>query len=331
MQRTKNNTKQIQVQRREIRNKEIKINSKQNKIFAIVGPSCTYKTGIGIRLAQEFPFEIISCDSRLIYKYMDIGTAKPSLEERKNIPHHLIDIVEPNEDFTVSQYKNLAKKIIDDIYTRNKIPLFVGGTGLYLDSIIAGLSIPMVEPDTALRKELETKDLADLHKMLEKIDNESAQRIHPNDRFRIIRAIEVTQKTGKKFSLQREIKEPSFDVEMIGLTFNDREKHSDLLKKRVEKMLKNGFIDEVKFLVNKYGKLELFKKTIGYAEVVRFLDGELTKEKLVDEITISTRQYTKRQRTWFKKHKDIIWINLDEKTFEDAYQESVSFLTPVLN
>lgn len=281
-------------------------------VLAIVGPTCTKKSSIAIELAKKHPFEIISCDSRLVYKEMDIGTSKPTLEERKSIPHHMIDVVFPNEDYSVALYKKEAGKLIDNIFKRDKIPLFIGGTGLYLKAVLSGLSIPEVKPDKELRNELKTIPQNKLYKRLSKLDPEAAKKIHENDNLRTVRALEVIYTTGKLFSEQKKKKDLPFNVKWIGLTYKDRDLHAEQIKNRTKMFLSNGFIDEVKTLLNKYGELQLFKDTIGYAEVIDHLNGKFDKDKMIEMIALSTKQFAKRQMTWFRANKDINWIYLDD-------------------
>ncbi len=290
----------------------------KKKIFTIVGPSCTFKTAISIELAKKFPCEIISADSRLVYKGMDIGTAKPSKKEQENIPHHFIDIIEPNENYTVSIYKNQGEELINNLFSKEKIPLFVGGTGLYLNSVLLGLSIPEVSPDMSFRRQL--KDIAqeELHKRLTLLDPKASETIHKNDNFRTVRALEVIYKTNKLFSELKSIKELPFDVFWIGLTYENRDYHEELIRKRAFGFCGNGLIDEVKTLIEKYGELELFKKTIGYSEVLDYLKNNYQLEEMIDKITLNTRQLAKRQMTWFKANKKINWIYLDNINYNAA-------------
>lgn len=291
-------------------------------VFAIVGPTCTYKTGISIELSKENSFEIISADSRLVYRHMDIGTSKPTVEERGSIPHYMIDVASPGKDYTVGLYKREAEKLIEEIFKRNKTPLFVGGTGLYLNSVLTGLSIPKVEPDEELRKELNKISQQELYSELKEIDPKACEKIHENDTFRTVRALEVIKKTGNLFSDSKKIHPLPFEVKWIGLTFDDRETHTRLFRKRAELFLENGFIDEVKFLLDKYGELKLFRDTIGYKEVIEYLKDEVNKDEMVEKITLSTRQFAKRQRTWFRQNKEINWIYLDDKSIGMALDEA---------
>ncbi len=287
-------------------------------VYALVGPTCTYKSGIAIELAKKYPFEIISADSRLIYKEMNIGTSKPTSDEMGDIPHYMIDLAEPSENYSVGLYKKEAEEKINNIFSKGKIPLFVGGTGLYLNSVLLGLSIPEVSPDLSFRKQLKEVPQDELYENLKKLDLKATEIIHKNDNFRTVRALEVIYKTNKLFSESKSVKELPFKVIWIGLTYKDRELHTEKIRKRAEDFCKNGFIDEVKYLLEKYGELDLFKRTIGYWEVIEYLKNLIDKDKLVEKITLNTKRLVKRQMTWFRANKNIQWNYLDEIDYRQA-------------
>ena len=289
-------------------------------IYALVGPSCTYKSSIAIELAKKYPFEIISADSRLVYTEMDIGTSKPTCDEMREVPHHMINLVEPNENYSVGIYKRESDKKINDIFSKGKTPLFVGGTGLYINSVLLGLSIPEVKPDLSFRKQLKEFTQEDLYKNLKNLDPKALDVIHKNDNFRTVRALEVIYKTNKLFSKLKIIKELPFRVVWIGLTYKDRELHTEKIKNRAEVFCRNGFIDEVKHLLDKYGELDLFKRTIGYSEVIDYLKTLLDKDKLIEKITLNTRRLVKRQMTWFRSNKNIKWEYVDELDYKRALE-----------
>ncbi|MBI3590389.1 MAG: tRNA (adenosine(37)-N6)-dimethylallyltransferase MiaA [Candidatus Melainabacteria bacterium] len=297
------------------------LKNKKN-IYAIVGPSCSYKSAIAIELAQKFPFEIISADSRLIYKGMDIGTSKPSKEERKGVAHYMLDLLEPGVDYSVGLYKKQSETLIDDIFSRSKIPLFVGGTGLYLNSALLGLSIPEVKPDVSFRRQLKEKPQEELYNRLCEIDPEAATIIHRNDNFRTIRALEVIYKTNKLFSKLKTLKEMSFNVNWIGLTYENRELHVEKIRSRSIAFCNNGLINEVSNLLDKYGELDLFQKTIGYSEVIDFLKNKIKLTEMVEKIVLHTRQLVKRQMTWFRANKKINWICLDDINYKEAFDSA---------
>ena len=290
-------------------------------IFALVGPTCTNKTGLGIELAKKNPFEIISADSRLVYKEMDIGTSKPSKIEMRNVPHYMIDIVKPSDSYTVGLYKKESEKIIDDIFSRNKIPFFVGGTGLYLNSVLSGLSIPEVQPDLSLREQLKQYSQEELYKRLKELDLKASETIHENDNFRTVRALEVIYKTNKLFSELKEVRDLPFKVVWIGMTYKDREAHTEKIRFRTERFCREGFIEEVKTLLLKYGELDLFKRTIGYAETLEFLKGTLEESQLIETITFNTRRLLKRQMTWFRANKSIKWVYLDDLEIDKQFNQ----------
>ena len=299
----------------------LKTNSQQF-IYALVGPTCTYKTAISVELAKKYSFEIISADSRLIYKGMDIGTSKPTRNEMSDIPHYMIDLVEPDNDYSVGLYKKQSELIIKDIFNKDKTPLVVGGTGLYLNSVLLGLSIPEVKPDISFRRQLKDKSQDELYKRLYEIDPKAAEFIHKNDNFRTLRALEVIYKTNKLFSELKTINEPPFKVKWIGLTYEDRELHTNLIRRRAFSFCSNGLIDEVKELMEKYGEIDLFKRTIGYCEVLEYLKNKIKVVDMIEKITIHTRQLAKRQATWFRANKNIDWVYLDNVNY-DAVLERV--------
>jgi len=272
------------------------------KLIVILGPTATGKTGIAIKLAKQFNGEIISADSRQIYKKMAIGTAKPTKEELKAVPHHLIDFIKPNKDFNVALYKNKALKTIEEIYKKGKIPFLVGGTGLYIKAIVDNLSFPEVPPQKKLRKELEKKEIKELFKIYKKLDAQGAKFIDKNNKRRLIRAIEVCKATKKPFWQQRKKHESIFNVIQIGIKLPKKELEKRI-SKRTDKMFKLGLEKEVKRLSKKYSKSPLLQ-TIGYQE---WFKNENRKE-IKENIKMHTMQFAKRQMTWFKKDKRINWI-----------------------
>jgi tRNA dimethylallyltransferase len=281
---------------------------KKKPLIVVLGPTAAGKTDLSIRLAKEFSGEIVNADSQSIYKEMNIGTAKPSLSEINQVPHHLIDIVEPPEEFSVANYKKLAEKALEDIWKKNKIPFLVGGTGLYLDAIIYDYQLPKVPPNFRLRIELSGKTKEDLLTMLKKIDPEASLAIDPNNKRRIIRAIEVVKATGKPFSEMKSKKEKSDETLILGVDFYEREQLYQRINKRVDKMIAEGLIEEVKNIAHKYGWSVNTFNTIGYREISQHLRHEITLESAIDNIKKETRHLAKRQLTWFKRNQDIIWI-----------------------
>ena len=280
----------------------------QNKVIAVVGPTASGKTSFAVDLAQKIDGEIISADSRLVYKGFDIGTAKPTLEERKGIPHYMIDIVEPEVDYSAGLYAAEAKKIINDIHSRGKIPIVAGGTGLYINILLMNYDLPKVEPDYDLREKLRKEP--DLHKILLELDEETAKTIDKNDRKKLIRAIEIVKLTGKP--VPRKINNSVYEVEWIGLNF-PRDVLYDRINRRVDEMLENGLLDETKSLLEKHGRINNLLYTIGYQEMIQYLDGLLTLDEAVDKLKQNTRRYAKRQLTWFRKNPEIKWNVYPEK------------------
>jgi tRNA dimethylallyltransferase len=311
------------------------INNKNNNLLILLGPTGVGKTGISTKLAQKMPdIEIISADSMQIYKYMDIGTAKPNKRILKAIKHHMIDIVEPSENFDVIQYSKLATKIILDVFKRGKIPILMGGSGLYISSIINPLFIGPakdIEYRETLEEDAKMHGKEYLYDKLSKIDPVSASKIEPNDLRRIIRALEVYKSTGKTISyLQKKAltEDPKFKYHIIGLK-RDRENLYQRINLRVDKMFKDGFIEEVKMLRNMGYKEDLNSmQGLGYKQIIKHLNGVLpTKEEAIDLIKIETRHYAKRQMTWFNnKIENIQWIDLDK----NSENEVISKIFPPL-
>lgn len=295
-------------------------NNKDNNLIILLGPTGVGKTDISIKLAQKMSdIEIISADSMQIYKYMDIGTAKPDKSILKAIKHHMIDIVEPSDNFDVIQYSKLATNTILDVFKRGKIAVLAGGSGLYISSIINPLFTGPAR-DTAYRESLEEEAKIHgkkyLYDKLSEIDPISASKIEPNDLRRIIRALEVFKSTGKTISyLQKKASDsnPKFNYQIIGFQRN-RENLYQRINLRVEKMIKEGFIEEVKMLRQMGYKEDLNSmQGLGYKQINKHLNGLYTKEEAIDLIKIETRHYAKRQMTWFKnKIENIEWIDLDE-------------------
>ena len=272
------------------------------KVIAVVGATASGKTSYAIDLAKKCNGEIVSADSRLVYKDFNIATAKPTLEERQGIPHYMIDIVEPDFDYSVGHYVKDAKKCIEGIISRNKTPIVVGGTGLYLNALLMNYNLPDVKPNYELRKQLECSE--NLYERLCSLDSDLAKKIEPNDRKKIIRYLEVIITTGKSISNSKN--EIEYDVEWIGLNF-PREELYARINERVDIMVKDGLVDETKALLDKYGRIGNLINTIGYQEIISYLDGELNLDQALDMLKQNTRRYAKRQLTWFRKNQNINW------------------------
>ena len=293
-------------------------------LILIVGPTAVGKTEIAIQLAERHPAggEIVSADSRLFYRGMDIGTAKPSREEQARVPHHLIDIANPNEILSLAVFQQKAREAIADIRARNKIPFLVGGTGQYIRAVTEGWTPPEVEPDERLRKELERlkeeKGLAWLHDKLKNLDPVAAEKIDARNFRRTIRALEVIMTTGKKFSDQRGQSESPYHLMTIGLT-RPRDELYERVDQRIEAMFTNGFLNEVNGLLEKgYSPTLPTLSAIGYRESVRVVKGELTEEQAKVEIRRATRVFVRRQANWFKESDpNIRWFKVEEGVVED--------------
>ena len=279
----------------------------KNKVVAVVGATASGKTAFSIDLAKKLDGEIISADSRLVYKGFDIGTAKPTLEEREGIPHYLIDVVEPEVDYSVGLWAKEAEKYIEDILSRGKTPIVVGGTGLYFRVLLEDYDLPKVEPNYELREELKSLDFSQLYERLLVNDSETANSITKNDKKKIIRAIEVVETLNMPMSKARGVKDfSSFDVQWIGCNFQ-RDILYERINKRVDVMIEMGLIDEVKTLLNKHGRIPNLIDTIGYKEIVNYLDGKMSFTEASDLLKQNTRNYAKRQLTWFRKNNKINW------------------------
>ncbi len=278
--------------------------STKPKVIAIVGPTASGKTDYAINLAGKIGGEIVSADSRLVYKGFDIGTAKPAMEERKGIPHYMIDIVEPEVDYSAGLYADDAQKVINNILERGKIPVAAGGTGLYFRLLLENYDVPKVEPDYEMREELKEYPSEELYKRLQRIDRQRASEIDPNDKKKIIRAIEMAEHLEKPLSEYK--KEPLYDVEWIGINCT-RDILYERINRRVDLMIEKGLIDETRELLKKHGRIKNLVCTIGYQEMIAYLDGALTLEEAKDKLKQNTRNYAKRQLTWFRKNKDIKW------------------------
>jgi len=284
------------------------------KIAVILGPTGSGKTDLGIEVAKKYNGEIISADSRQVYRQMNIGTAKPKGEWKNGayfvdgVPHYLMDIIDPDENFTVVDFKERAITRIDDILKRGKLPIIVGGTGLYISSIVDNLDIPKVAPDAALRTELERKNPDELAQMLKEIDPESSAKIDLKNSRRVLRALEVAMVSGESFFEQRRKQAPIYEAHEFGINLS-REELYRRLDARVDRQIKDGLIDEVKDLSQKYSWDLPSMSGIGYKQIGYYLRGEMTLEQAIETLKRDTRRYAKRQKTWFKRDKKIIWIS----------------------
>ena len=287
------------------------------KVIVIGGPTASGKTALSIELAKRLNGEIVSADSMQIYKEMNIGTAKPDEEEKEGIKHYMMDFVSPDERYSVADYKKAAKEAIKEILDKGKTPIIVGGTGLYIDSLIYEIEFLELETDLKYRNELEEivkkEGLEKLYEKAKKIDEKAMEKISPNDKKRILRVLEIYNQTGKtKTELDLESrKEPEYDYKMFALQM-DRELLYDRINRRVDIMIEKGLVEEVEVIYKKYKEFPTAMQALGYKEVVEYLEGKATKEEMIEKIKQESRRYAKRQLTWFRKNKETIWLNVEE-------------------
>jgi len=286
----------------------------KNKLVVILGPTSSGKTDLSITLAKKFNCEIVSADSRQIYKGMDIGTGKVTKKEMNGVPHHLLDVASPKRKFSVAQYQKLALKAIKKIQKKDKIPFLVGGPGFYIQAIVDGIVIPKIKPDWKLRKKLEEKSTKELLKILKKEDPRRAKLIDKNNRRRLIRAVEIVLKTKKPIP-PLEKKKPLFDVLIIGIKKPQNELNF-LIKKRLKKRLKQGMLKEVeKLLKSGVSFKRLEELGLEYRYIDYYLQNKLTYKEMEEKLQKEIEKFSKRQMTWFKRDKRIVWIK-DYKKIE---------------
>ena len=305
----------------------------KNKVLIIAGPTAVGKTNLSIELAKKLNGEIVSTDSMQIYRYMDIGSAKITKEEMDGVKHHMIDVVNPDTPFSVAEYKNLASKCIEDIISRGKLPILVGGTGLYINALTCNMDFTEAESDIEYRKELE--ELADkygneyIHKMLKDIDEKSYNDIHYNNRKRVIRALEVYKLTNKPFSsfnLGDELYNGPYDVKYFVLNMN-REKLYDRINLRVDIMIKNGLIEECIRLKNMgYTSSMQSMQGIGYKEIFYYLENKISLNEAIELIKKGSRNYAKRQLTWFRRDPRAIFLDKDTLNEKEIFSKITSLL-----
>lgn len=302
------------------------------KVIVIVGPTASGKTALSIELAKKIDGEIISCDSMQIYKDMNIGSAKPTIEEMQGIKHYMIDIAEPTERFCVAEYKKRSEEAIEKILQKGKVPIIVGGTGLYANSLIYNIEYNEIMLDEEYRKNLmkiaETEvGLATLYEKARSIDPVAMEKISSNDKKRIIRVLEIKHSTGKnktELELESRKNEVKYEYKVFAINM-PREILYDRINKRVDIMIENGLIDEVENIIEKYKEFPTAMQAIGYKEIVMYLKGELTKQEAIEKIKQESRRYAKRQITWFKKIENIKWIDgLKDK------DENIKFIQDVI-
>ncbi|MGA9348216.1 MAG: tRNA (adenosine(37)-N6)-dimethylallyltransferase MiaA [Anaerolineae bacterium] len=312
------------------RNSEIE-NRKSEILVVIVGPTAVGKTRLALRLAQEFDGEIVSADSRQVYRGMDIGTAKPTLEERRRVPHHLIDVIAPDEAFTLAQYQELAYRTIDDVLARSKVPFLVGGTGQYVRAVVEGWGIPRVPPNEELRAEFyrqaEIEGEEVLHARLREVDPVAAQRIDPCNVRRVVRALEVYLETGQPISELQRKKPPPFRILQIGLTIERQELYRRI-DERVDRMIEGGLVEEVRGLVERGYSYELPSMSgLGYQQMGLYLRGQVSLEEAVQLIKHHTRRFVRHQYNWFRlDDKAIRWFDVLGNPYGEIRELVASFL-----
>jgi tRNA dimethylallyltransferase len=286
------------------------------KVIVLGGPTATGKTDLAIELALLVNGEVVSADSAQVYRYMDIGTAKPTPEERRGVPHHMIDIVYPDEEFSVAQFKNLAEDSIRDILSRGKVPVVAGGTGLYISSLVYNIQFSDTICDWEFRERMNALAIkygpGYLHDRLKEVDPVSAQRIHPNNVKRVIRALEVFETTGRPISehqAESRTKPPEFDYLLFGLTM-DRQMLYERIEKRTDIMMEKGLADEVAGILKMgYSRDLVSLQAIGYKEIAAAISGECSMEEAVENIKLGTRHLAKRQITWFNSMEGLKWLD----------------------
>ena len=303
------------------------------KVIVIVGPTASGKTSLSIELAKQINGEIVSCDSMQIYKDMDIGSAKPNVDEMQGIKHYMIDTVEPIERFSVARYKKEAEEAIEEILKKGKTPIVVGGTGLYANSLIYGIEYDDIKLDEKYRIELMNiaktpEGLKKLYEQAKIIDKKATEKISPNDKKRIIRILEIYKATGKSKTEQEEKSRKNgvrYDYKVFGINI-ERQILYERINKRVDIMIEQGLINEVKALIEKYPEFPTAMQAIGYKEIVQYLKNEISKEDAIEKIKQETRRYAKRQITWFKRIENIRWLDGLEKT-----QNNIKIILEVMN
>lgn len=298
--------------------------SKKQKLVALTGASSTGKSKLAVEMAQCFNGEVISADSRYVYKYLDIATAKPTKQEMKGIKHHLIDICEVTENYTAGLFVKDAENIIEELAKAKKIPIVAGGTGLYFRSLSGEFDIPEVKPDEEFRQNAEKLTSEELYSELLKKSPELAEKIHPNNKRKIIRALEIAN-SGEILKS----KDSPYDILWIRLDATERQFLYDNSDKRVDEMVKNGLFDECKFLYKKYGENNILLNTIGIKELIPYINEQYLPESAIEEIKKNTRHYIKRQSSWFNgdKNSNIIYIDNGTDVTKEAFNLIENFLS----
>ena len=308
----------------------------RRKVICVVGPTACGKTTLGVLLAKKYGGEVVSADSMQIYRGMTIGTAAPTEAEMQGVPHHMIAVADPAEQWSAAEYVQRATPVVDDILARGKLPVLVGGTGLWMDALIRGHGFAKGHAGGAIRRELEARlereGIAPLLEELRQVDPESAERLHPADTKRILRALEVYRETGSTISAHNAATRmipPRYDAVWIGLQFADRADMKALIDRRVDKMVQEGLLDEVRALLAMgLPRNATAMQAIGYKEFLGVLDGALTEPEAIELVKLRSRQYAKRQLTWLRRNPDIHWIFWEkDRDFARALQISTEILS----
>lgn len=304
-------------------------------LVVIAGPTASGKTALAVDVAKQLNGEIISADSMQIYRELNIGTAKPTQEEMQGIPHHMMDFLPPNVNFSVAEYVAMAKECIAGINNNGKLPILAGGTGLYISSLVDNISFTESDKSDQLRQELRLKAQEQggqsLLDELKQFDPESADRLHPNNIGRIIRAIEIYKTTGitmtRQLELSRQIESP-YQLCMIGLTYSDRQKLYDRINLRVDKMMEWGLLEEAEMALNISGSTAL--QAIGYKEFIPYFNNECSLDEAVESLKQNTRRYAKRQLSWFRRDDRINWMNVDQMSYDELVCSVISLIKETL-
>lgn len=296
-------------------------------LIVICGPTATGKTELALHIAERLNAPIISADSRQVYQDFDIGTAKPSLAERSRVKHYMIDIYPPTYTLTVAEYQQQTQELIAAFHQQGITPLLVGGTGLYIKAIVQGLHIPKVPPHPELRAQLQRISQAECYQWLQQVDATAAAKIHRNDQVRTLRALEVFYVTGIPLSQQQTSETPAFPIYQIGLDITNPHHQVERIRRRIQSMLEQGWITELETLIQRYGFDLPLLNTLGYAELKRYLQRELTLEQAQALAATRTCQFAKRQRTWFRKQANIHWL---EASTVDLVEQAWCHLRPIL-
>ena len=303
------------------------------KVLVICGPTASGKTRLAVELALRYDGEVVSADSMQIYRSMDIGTAKPTVEEMRGVPHHMLDVAEPEENFSVARYVTMAAACVDDILARGKLPILAGGTGLYIDSLLSGRSFAAFSGKTrsALQRRVAAEGIGPLWEELRRIDPQRAEKLHPADEKRILRALEIFYETGKTMTehdAEDALRPPRYEALTLALSFRDRNHLRHRIDRRVDEMVEAGLIDEVRTLLQS-GVPEgcTAMQAIGYKEFTAALKGEESLERAVEEVKLRSRQYAKRQLTWFRRNKAAKWLLWEaQPDFPEAVQRSTDYM-----